>query len=409
MYYAPSEAKWGIAMRVRGLGISGVVIGLGAMLIAIRWWAGFYREVANFIGDGNLRPYVECLYTFGGPCRTVAQVAGFFGASSYEPALFWMGGTLTLLGVGCFTMSAPQREASSAVRRERTSSRIDPVFDGAPNKAGAVHTRIDEPVARKAVLECDHRTEYWRGLAQSTFVLLVVASTALTLAHDDLPETIAPWLRSLLSRESNLAPPSPPSTSANALRTGQVPAGSPPIARRPPETAAPPAYQPTPPNSSPAPLAARPGQPKLDIGGLYPGISSRDAISIAGAAEFSCSWTADLSYIDCQRGTSEFGDQNWRQFRLFSAVGVVSGIEYRFKTGNDYRSVIKVISDTYGIPTNSDGSSNRASWRLDNGSNLEYRQLGDSGVMTLVNSQVRARLQAEAEAARRNSYPQPRF
>jgi hypothetical protein len=35
------------------------------------------------------RAPVECLYELAGPCRTISDVAGFFGAAAYDGRLLW--------------------------------------------------------------------------------------------------------------------------------------------------------------------------------------------------------------------------------------------------------------------------------------------------------------------------------
>ena len=42
---------------------------------------------------------VECLYQLTGPCRTVSDVAGFFGATAYDARLLWASGVVTIIGL----------------------------------------------------------------------------------------------------------------------------------------------------------------------------------------------------------------------------------------------------------------------------------------------------------------------
>jgi hypothetical protein len=41
----------------------------------------------------------ECLYALGGTCRTISDVAEFFGAAAYDGRLFWASSIVFIVGL----------------------------------------------------------------------------------------------------------------------------------------------------------------------------------------------------------------------------------------------------------------------------------------------------------------------
>jgi len=70
----------------RRLGSLIILLGVIGVMASIAWWENFYSPLAG-------QPPFECLYQLTGPCRTVSDVAGFFGAAAYDARLFWVSGT----------------------------------------------------------------------------------------------------------------------------------------------------------------------------------------------------------------------------------------------------------------------------------------------------------------------------
>jgi hypothetical protein len=76
----------------RSIGTWLILIGIIGLLASIIWWDNFYGPLAG-------QPPAECLYQLTGSCRMVSDVAGFFGAASYDARLFWASGIAALIGV----------------------------------------------------------------------------------------------------------------------------------------------------------------------------------------------------------------------------------------------------------------------------------------------------------------------
>jgi hypothetical protein len=69
-----------------------ILLGVIGVIASVAWWENFYSPLAG-------QPPVECLYQFTGPCRTVSDVAGFFGAAAYDARLLWASGIVGIFGL----------------------------------------------------------------------------------------------------------------------------------------------------------------------------------------------------------------------------------------------------------------------------------------------------------------------
>jgi hypothetical protein len=76
----------------RRLGSLMILLGVIGVISSIAWWENFYSPLAG-------QPPVECLYQFTGPCRTVSDIAGFFGAAAYDARLLWASGIVGIFGL----------------------------------------------------------------------------------------------------------------------------------------------------------------------------------------------------------------------------------------------------------------------------------------------------------------------
>jgi hypothetical protein len=78
----------------RRLGSLMILLGVIGVISSIAWWENFYSPLAG-------QPPVECLYQFTGPCRTVSDIAGFFGAAAYDARLLGRAVLSVSLGFSC--------------------------------------------------------------------------------------------------------------------------------------------------------------------------------------------------------------------------------------------------------------------------------------------------------------------
>lgn len=77
-----------------GLGIVGSLV----------WWHTFYTDVFQFLGTHDTPP-LECIYSLGGPCGMVQGTAAMFGATAYDPKVFWA--SCVVFVVGLFLVNTP--------------------------------------------------------------------------------------------------------------------------------------------------------------------------------------------------------------------------------------------------------------------------------------------------------------
>jgi len=63
-----------------------IVLGLFLLVVALLWWAIFFRPV-------GLADAASCLYSRGGACLFIRDVAATAGRVAYSPAIFWLGAT----------------------------------------------------------------------------------------------------------------------------------------------------------------------------------------------------------------------------------------------------------------------------------------------------------------------------
>ncbi len=59
-------------------------LGLCLLVVALLWWATFFRPV-------GLADAASCLYSRGGACLFIRDVAATAGRVAYSPAIFWLG------------------------------------------------------------------------------------------------------------------------------------------------------------------------------------------------------------------------------------------------------------------------------------------------------------------------------
>jgi hypothetical protein len=82
--------------------IDGIIILVGA----IAWWAWFYssllRDVKNVPGgkliNAGLSDVTSCLYSSAGNCDLIAGAARIAGRTVYQPAVFWLGVAVLVIG-----------------------------------------------------------------------------------------------------------------------------------------------------------------------------------------------------------------------------------------------------------------------------------------------------------------------
>ena len=83
---------------IKGFSKLFVVVGGVCLAGAVLWWRAFYSQVIQFLGGNGGLP-IECVYTIGGPCSMVASTANAFGATAYDPRLFWAAFGAIVIGV----------------------------------------------------------------------------------------------------------------------------------------------------------------------------------------------------------------------------------------------------------------------------------------------------------------------
>lgn len=80
-------------------------LGLIITTSAIIWWHAFFRVIAKEFApefgeaDPTLGPAIHCLYSNGGPCRTIIDAAQTVGTTPYHPALLWVGLGILVFGM----------------------------------------------------------------------------------------------------------------------------------------------------------------------------------------------------------------------------------------------------------------------------------------------------------------------
>ena len=78
--------------RARRAGSLLIALGVIGTIASIIWWQNFYGQMIG-------RAPVACLYELGGPCRTISDMAGFFGAAAYDGRLFWASSIVFIVGL----------------------------------------------------------------------------------------------------------------------------------------------------------------------------------------------------------------------------------------------------------------------------------------------------------------------
>ena len=78
--------------RARRAGSLLIALGVIGTIASIIWWQNFYGQMIG-------RAPVACLYELGGPCRTISDMAGFFGAAAYDDRLFWASSIVFIVGL----------------------------------------------------------------------------------------------------------------------------------------------------------------------------------------------------------------------------------------------------------------------------------------------------------------------
>ena len=146
-----------------------------------------------------------------------------------------------------------------------------------------------------------------------------------------------------------------------------------------------------------------------DIRGISPGLNSSDALKHISAQGYKCRHTDDLSYIECTNGLREHSDIDWEMLRIFSIADRTNKIEFRFRSGNDFRALVDEVSSQFGGKPYEIGFLDVARWRLHDGTALVFRQLGDAGILELQNPDLENRLRELQYQARRNINPHPKF
>ncbi|CCM74525.1 hypothetical protein [Rhizobium mesoamericanum] len=75
-----------------------IVAGGVGLAVSYVWWYIFYSQVMQFL-DANGELPDECIYTIGDPCSMVSSAANAFGATAYDPRLFWGAAGAVAIGV----------------------------------------------------------------------------------------------------------------------------------------------------------------------------------------------------------------------------------------------------------------------------------------------------------------------
>jgi len=78
--------------RARRAGSLLIALGVIGTIASVIWWQNFYSQMIG-------RAPIECLYKLGGSCRTISDVAGFFGAAAYDGRLFWASSIVFIVGL----------------------------------------------------------------------------------------------------------------------------------------------------------------------------------------------------------------------------------------------------------------------------------------------------------------------
>lgn len=82
--------------------LSRIFVTLGALttLGALLWWASFYGGVMRELDqDASLIHAISCLYSSGGECGFISELAQWAGATPYTPTVFWIGAVLLISGI----------------------------------------------------------------------------------------------------------------------------------------------------------------------------------------------------------------------------------------------------------------------------------------------------------------------
>lgn len=85
-------------MDVRKLSLVLIALGVAALFAALIWWFNFWGDVARQL-NRNVFDALDCLFLTGGKCGEVTAVASWAGKTPYTPIVFWVGATLTAVGV----------------------------------------------------------------------------------------------------------------------------------------------------------------------------------------------------------------------------------------------------------------------------------------------------------------------
>ncbi|MGW8788683.1 hypothetical protein, partial [Heyndrickxia sporothermodurans] len=150
------------------------------------------------------------------------------------------------------------------------------------------------------------------------------------------------------------------------------------------------------------------GEPKRDIRGFFPGMPSNEAMKVIRAAGLNCSDENAVGYRRC-KNQYDYWQIGYEEYGFYSLAGIVYAVSYSFVSGNDFQSLVQIISDQYDRSIAEVGPLDRASWRLKDGSSLRFRKNGTLAVLTIGNAQVERGLRAAAAERQRQINPSPRF
>ena len=84
-------------MDIKKLTATFLIIGGSITTGALLWWLNFYGQITRELG-GTIGEAFSCLYSSGGECGFVIELAQLGGFTPYNPISFWVG--VVLLGIG---------------------------------------------------------------------------------------------------------------------------------------------------------------------------------------------------------------------------------------------------------------------------------------------------------------------